>query len=300
LRKDYIVHSLKGEKNEMRKDLVVFRCKGCIEDLKDLNPYVDSKGKAIPLDRIEVIEVPNEFCENTENNLNSSPRFQAPIMLDDYPERPWRVVVWNSIYDREQGISEIFGWYETFAEARDAIEEHSLSKYWASYEIQLDNEEENIVVYHYANCRPLADEFIKIPSGQSSNTSVTQTLKKYKIYVHFEGCIDYDISAINEEDAKYKALSLYEEEKPEYIIDKLIHKVCDCELQRHNDNAMSYDRAMCLLSEIVEHTCVARNTSDAIEELFRLGFTDDELKDVAGFSGNDVDAVVNKIEEDDR
>ena len=63
---------------------------------------------------------------------------------------------------------------------------------------------------------------------------------------------------------------------------------------------MSYDRAMCLLSEIIEHACVTRNTSDAIEELFRLGFTDDELKDVAGFSGNDVDAVVNKIEEDDR
>ena len=33
----------------MRKDLVVFRCKSCIEDLKEYNPYVDKEGKKIPL-----------------------------------------------------------------------------------------------------------------------------------------------------------------------------------------------------------------------------------------------------------
>ena len=31
----------------MRKDLVVFRCKGCIEDLKEYNPYVDAEGNEL-------------------------------------------------------------------------------------------------------------------------------------------------------------------------------------------------------------------------------------------------------------
>lgn len=213
----------------MRKDLVVFRCKSCIEDLKEYNPYVDKEGKKIPLDRIEVIEVEKDFCEYSEINLNSNPQLQAPINLDGYPERPWRVVFWNSIYDREEGISEILGWYETFEETKSAIEKDSSSKYWASYEIQLDNEEDSIVVYHYANCRPLADEFIKIPAKQPRKMTAIQPLKKYKVYVHFEGCIGYGVLAGDEEEAKEKALSLYEDEEPEFLIDKLMHKVCDCE-----------------------------------------------------------------------
>ena len=63
------------------------------------------------------------------------------------------------------------------------------------------------------------------------------------------------------------------------------------------DEPMTYDRAMCLLSEIVEHICTARKTNEAIEYLFRLGFTDDELTDVFNFSKNDVKSVVKKIEE---
>lgn len=213
----------------MRKDLVVFRCKNCIEDLKKHNPYTNANGDTIPLDRIEVIEVEKDFCEYAEINLNSSPQLQAPINLEGYPERPWRVVLWSSIYDREQGISEIFGWYETFADAKSAIEKDSLSKYWAAYEIQLDNEENSIVVYHYANCRPLADEFIKVPANKPRKMSAIQPLKKYKVYVHFEGCIGYGVLAGDEEEAKEKALSLYEDEEPEFLIDKLMHKVCDCE-----------------------------------------------------------------------
>ena len=213
----------------MRKDLVVFRCKSCIEDLKEYNPYVDKEGKKIPLDRIEVIEVEKDFCEYSEINLNSKPQLQAPINLDGYPERPWRVVFWNSIYDREEGISEILGWYETFEETKNAIEKDSSSKYWASYEIQLDNEEDSIVVYHYANCRPLADEFIKVPADQLRKMSAIQPLKKYKVYVQFEGCIGYGVLAEDKEEAKEKALSLYEDEEPEFLIDKLMHKVCDCE-----------------------------------------------------------------------
>ena len=170
-----------------------------------------------------------DFCEYAEINLNSNPQLQAPVNLEGYPERPWRVVLWSSIYDREQGISEIFGWYESFEEAKSAIEKDSLSKYWASYEIQLDNEEDSIVVYHYANCRPLADEFIKVPADQPRKMSAIQPLKKYKVYVHFEGCIGYGVLAGDEEEAKEKALSLYEDEEPEFLIDKLMHKVCDCE-----------------------------------------------------------------------
>lgn len=63
------------------------------------------------------------------------------------------------------------------------------------------------------------------------------------------------------------------------------------------DKPMTYDRAMCILSEIVEHTCAARKTNDAVEHLFRLGFTDDELVNVFNFSQSDVESVVKKIEE---
>lgn len=171
----------------MRRDLVVFRCKDCIEDLKEYNPYVYSDGKRIPLEKIEVIEVEKEFCENTEQNLNSKPQLQAPIKLDGYPEKPWKVVFWNSIYDRDQGLSEVYGHYESFAEAKEAIEGESCSKYWAAYEIQLDNGEEGVAIYVYANCRPLADEFIKTTSGALKQKSHILPLKQYKVHVHFEG-----------------------------------------------------------------------------------------------------------------
>ena len=39
----------------MRKDLVVFRCKNCSDELKSYNPYVYPDGKTVPLDKIEVI-----------------------------------------------------------------------------------------------------------------------------------------------------------------------------------------------------------------------------------------------------
>ena len=61
---------------------------------------------------------------------------------------------------------------------------------------------------------------------------------------------------------------------------------------------MTYDRAMCLIDEIIEHLCEVKRIKEAIEELFRLGFTDDELVDVFNFDKNDVDDVVSRIEED--
>lgn len=81
------------------------------------------------------------------------------------------------------------------------------------------------------------------------------------------------------------------------IIEKGKARRIDSEIVYY-DKPMSYDRAMCLLSEIVEHTCVARKTSEAIEHFFRLGFTDDELVDVFNFDKADVDRVVSSIEED--
>lgn len=63
------------------------------------------------------------------------------------------------------------------------------------------------------------------------------------------------------------------------------------------DTPMTYDRAMCLLDTIVENSTVARELSHAIEILFKLGFTDNELTDVFSFNKNDVADVVSSIEE---
>lgn len=64
------------------------------------------------------------------------------------------------------------------------------------------------------------------------------------------------------------------------------------------DRPMSYDRAMCLINEFIEHLCDVKRISEAIEELFRVGFTDDELVDVFNFDKTDVERVVSSIEED--
>lgn len=81
------------------------------------------------------------------------------------------------------------------------------------------------------------------------------------------------------------------------IIEKDKARRIDSEIVYY-DKPMSYDRAMCLLSEIVEHTCVAKKTSEAIEHLFRLGFTNDELTDVFNFGKDDVDDVIREIKEE--
>ena len=146
----------------MKKDLVVFRCKNCIKDLKEYNPYVYPNGKAVPLSKIEIIEVEKEFCENFEKNLNRNPRHQAAINLQNAPNKPWVVEYWDSIYEREEGISSIFGRYETFEDAVADVENEGCPDYWACYEIQLDNGEERSPVYIKANSKPLADEFLKI------------------------------------------------------------------------------------------------------------------------------------------
>ncbi len=64
------------------------------------------------------------------------------------------------------------------------------------------------------------------------------------------------------------------------------------------DRPMTYDRAMCLINEFIEHLCDVKRISEAIEELFRVGFTDDELVEVFNFDKTDVERVVSSIEED--
>ena len=83
-----------------------------------------------------------------------------------------------------------------------------------------------------------------------------------------------------------------------FIIEKGKARRIDSEIVYY-DKPMTYDRAMCLLSEIVDRACCANKTSEAIEYLFRLGFTDDELVDVFGFGKCDVEDVIKKIEEED-
>lgn len=62
-------------------DLVVFRCEGCALDLEDYNPYVYDDGRSIPLDKIKVVLVDNEYCENNEENMSKKPQEYAPIPL---------------------------------------------------------------------------------------------------------------------------------------------------------------------------------------------------------------------------
>ena len=57
---------------------------------------------------------------------------------------------------------------------------------------------------------------------------------------------------------------------------------------------------MCLINEFIEHLCDVKRVREVIEELFRVGFTDDELVDVFNFGKDDVSAVVDEIEEGDR
>lgn len=146
----------------MRKDLVVFLCGDCARNLEELNPYVYSDGTAIPLNKIEVIKVDKSLCENNGVNINCNPRHQAPVSLVGESEKPWLVKVWETIYDREQGLAYDLDKFETFEDAQNAIKSNGFSKYWAAYEIILTVDEEEYPVYTCAKTMPLADEFLKV------------------------------------------------------------------------------------------------------------------------------------------
>ena len=221
----------------MRKDIVVFRCEDCIKDLQEYNPYLYKNGETIPLEKIEVIKVDKYMCENNALNMHFKPRSQAPVILVKASDTPWKIKYWDSIYDREEGISEVYGEYETFEEARNAIENSSSVRYWAAYEIILVVDDDEYPVYVYANTRPLADEFLKVNSkpgcsvkGNRKCSIVDKTgEREYKVHIHYEGCIHYIVEAKNEEKAKEKALALFGDEAWENLINRLEHNVCDCE-----------------------------------------------------------------------
>lgn len=221
----------------MRKDIVVFRCEDCIKDLQEYNPYAYENGETIPLEKIEVIKVDKYMCENNALNMHFKPQLQAPVILVKASDTPWKIKYWDSIYDREEGISEVYGEYETFEDARNAIENSSSARYWAAYEIILAVSNEEYPVYTYANTRPLADEFLKVNSkpgcsvkGNRKCSIVDKTEEcEYKVHIHYEGCIHYIVEAKNEEKAKEKALALFGDEAWENLINRLEHNVCDCE-----------------------------------------------------------------------
>lgn len=49
---------------KIKKMRTINLCKGCIEDLKEYNPYVDDNGVLIPLNELTINEVPLEQCDN--------------------------------------------------------------------------------------------------------------------------------------------------------------------------------------------------------------------------------------------
>lgn len=39
-------------------------CKNCIEALKEYNPYIDSNGNTLPIEQLDIKEVPKQRCDN--------------------------------------------------------------------------------------------------------------------------------------------------------------------------------------------------------------------------------------------
>lgn len=145
----------------MTKDLVVFRCKGCIKDLKEHNPYIYPDGTSVPLEKIEIVEVPHEFCENNEANMHHHPQLQTPILLNTKTEYPWAVKFWETEDDRENGISTIFDTFEDFKAAKAEAVATARVCSWASAEIYLKTAEREVVVYFYDGEKPRKSSFVK-------------------------------------------------------------------------------------------------------------------------------------------
>lgn len=133
----------------MTNELVTFRCYGCIRDLEEHNPYIYPDGTQVPLDRIEVVEVPISFCEQNGANFCHKPRLQPPVFFNKSVERPWRVKFWENADEREQGISSEFESYESFDTAYTEVFTSARVNGWAAAEIYLDIGERQIPVYLY-------------------------------------------------------------------------------------------------------------------------------------------------------
>lgn len=55
---------------------------------------------------------------------------------------------------------------------------------------------------------------------------------------------------------------------------------------------MTKERCMELLNQIIDHTAVARDTAETIEELVNMGFTYNELITEFNFDKDDVNDVI--------
>lgn len=151
--------------NERRYDLVVFRCKGCVEDLKEYNPYVYYNGEQIPLNRIEIIKVPYEFCENNETNLDN--HWMTSIRLNDCDKKPWLLKTYENADLRNQG-NPSYEFFETFKDAVKAGKRLVYDYCYNGFEIVLkykeeDCEDEEIAVYgHFEKSKPYHKGFYLI------------------------------------------------------------------------------------------------------------------------------------------
>ena len=107
-----------------KEKMVVFRCRHCIDDLKEYNPYINEKGEGIPLANVICIEVPDEICENTTFELTpillnkeryyfdrGIPDKELEILLDrairNARKRGFDIILreWEGYYEREYGTA---------------------------------------------------------------------------------------------------------------------------------------------------------------------------------------------------
>lgn len=145
----------------MTKDLVVFRCKNCVEELKVYNPYIYPDGSRVPLKKIEAVQVPREFCEKYEKNLSNTPQLQTPVFLNKDITKPWVVEFWETEDDRENGISSVYDRFKSFKSAKGETISAGRMNSWASAEIYLDTGNHRIAVFCFDGEKPKKSFYVK-------------------------------------------------------------------------------------------------------------------------------------------
>ena len=154
-----------NKSNERKYDLVVFRCKECIKDLKEYNPYVYYNGEQIPLNRIEVIKVPYDLCENNEINLDNHWMISKRLTYCEY--KPWLLKIYENKDLRNQG-NPTYEFFETFKDAIKAGERLIYDYCYDGFEIVLKykeegcNEEETAVYGNFQKSEPHHKGFYQI------------------------------------------------------------------------------------------------------------------------------------------
>lgn len=145
----------------MSKKLIVFRCKWCIEDLKEYNPYVHD-GKDVSIDEILLIKTSLEKCENACSNLdihNYAPIVIEPVMRGYCKNDGYDLLVelamehalskgytlymkvWEDDRCREEAIAD----YHKITD----VEQIGSMFYGACQEIVIDDGEEEHTIAHY-------------------------------------------------------------------------------------------------------------------------------------------------------